>query len=168
MNARLAFILLAAVVAFLLFGSIAYAGEVGAMLDMATIALAQSYAQVYSNLDPEEIEAVILTESGGNPNSENPADPSVGLMGVTLLIGRAYAGATSLNQLFDPDTNIKAGAGYLSELKGKYGERFPNSDPQNGWIQMYNEGEPHFLAGERVVSYQTKYLKHLAAVGGTP
>lgn len=125
-------------------------------------ALAQKYAQIYANLDPEEILAVIWNESTGNPKATNPGDPSWGLMGVTLLIGRFYAGVTDPNQLFDPETNINAGSAFLSHLKQKYGDA-PD------WPDAYNVGETKFDAGVRsptVPTYSQRYFSHVGQLLG--
>jgi soluble lytic murein transglycosylase-like protein len=130
--------------------------------------LAEKYASINSILNPEEILAIIWNESTGNPEASNPKDPSVGLMGVTLLIGRAYAGATTLEQLYDPDLNVKAGAGFLAQLKQDDGDQFPITDPNIAWVAGYNEGEPNLRKRRPDPAYISGYLNHLAALGGTP
>jgi len=129
--------------------------------------LAEQYAQVNSILDPNEILAIVWNESSGDPKSFNKNDPSWGLMGVQLLIGRKFASVSDSTELSDPETNIKAGSGFLAYLKSNYEDRFPLTDPQNGWVQMYNAGEPRFLSGAvRATRYQADFLAHLAALGG--
>ena len=127
--------------------------------------LADKYALI-SVLDANEILAIIWTESTGNPNSFNPGDPSIGLMGVTNLIGMTYGGIQTFDDLYDPDTNIRAGSGYLAELKSKYGRTFPLGSATGGWVQMYNLGETKFLKGERVPDYETKFQTHLNTLAG--
>ena len=121
--------------------------------------LAEKYAQINSILDPEEILAIIWNESSGNPNAQNPGDPSWGLMGVTNLIGTAYAGATS-SQLFDPETNVKAGSAYLAHLKSRFG----NNDD---WSESYNEGETNYANGKHYnPGYSVAFNNHLNALKG--
>ena len=118
--------------------------------------LADKYAQIYSNLDPEEIMAIIWNESSGNAKAENPNDPSYGLMQVTIPIAQAYAGVTDPNSLFDPETNVKAGGSYLSHLKTRYADAFPNFE----WVDAYNVGETQFDKGIRTQGYIDSFIKH--------
>jgi soluble lytic murein transglycosylase-like protein len=124
--------------------------------------LANKYAQTYSILDPEEILAIVWTESTGNPNGENPGDPSWGLMGVTALIAKAYGGFDSedISWHTDPDKNVKAGAGFLADLKTKY------SDTRPGWVAAYNEGETNFNKGYKDQAYVDTFNSHLATLKG--
>jgi hypothetical protein len=104
--------------------------------------LASKYAVIHSILDPEEILAIIWNESSGNPNAMNAADPSWGLMGVTLPIGVQYAAVSQGTDLLDPETNIQAGSGYLADLKAQFGS-------SANWSQAYNEGPGNFSAGKQ-------------------
>lgn len=120
--------------------------------------LAEKYATINSILDPEEIQAIIWNESSGNPNAQNPNDPSWGLMGVTAPIGKAYASITNNQQLFDPDTNVKAGSGYLAHLKIRFGG-------DEGWSESYNEGETHYGNGQHFnPSYATNFNERVNAL----
>lgn len=124
--------------------------------------LAQKYAAINAALDPEDILAVIWNESTGNPDSTNPGDPSWGLMGVTFLIGRAYANVPVSTSLFDPETNIMAGAGFLAHLKAKYADEHPMD-----WPDAYNVGEPKFDAGVRSPTkptYSQNFFMHRQAL----
>lgn len=102
--------------------------------------LANKYALIHSNLDPEEILAIIWNESSGNPNAQNPNDPSWGLMGVTLPIGITYADVSAGTDLLDPETNIQAGSGYLADLKSQFGSA-------SNWTEAYNEGPGNYQKG---------------------
>jgi len=124
-----------------------------------------SNSEASQNLLPEEIKAIIAIESSGNPNSQNPNDPSYGLMGVTMYIGREFAGVSSSSDLFVPETNVQAGSGFLDYLKTKYADRFP-LNTSDGWVQMYNLGEPRFLKGERVPSYLSKFNSFVPQFSG--
>lgn len=122
--------------------------------------LASNWADVSGVLSNKEILAIIVNESSGNPQAFNPEDPSYGLMGVSELIGKAYAGIADVSELYNPYTNIKAGSSFLAELKRKFAATFP-LDGKNGWIQMYNEGQTHFLQGHRSSGYETAFMEHL-------
>lgn len=130
---------------------------------MQWASLAQSFAQKYSILDPEEILAVVWNESTGNPAAVNPGDPSYGLMGVTIPIAQYYGGVNTAASLADPSTNMNAGAGFLADLKSKYSAQHPND-----WPDAYNVGETKFLAGERSPTsptYSQNFFARAAALG---
>lgn len=124
--------------------------------------LANKYAQTYSILDPEEILSIIWTESTGNPKASNPGDPSWGLMGVTAPIAEAYGQFSSddISWHEDADKNVKAGAGFLADLKNKYSGDHP------GWVAAYNEGETNLLKGYKDQAYVDTFNKHLATLKG--
>lgn len=125
--------------------------------------LAQKYAQINSILGPEEILAIIWNESTGNAQATNPGDPSWGLMGVTFGIGQAYADIDVPTSLFDPETNIKAGSGFLAHLKNKYSGDFPD------WTDAYNVGETKFDKGVRsptTPTYSQRFSAHVLALQG--
>lgn len=124
--------------------------------------LANKYAQTYSILDPEEILAIIWIESTGNPKASNPGDPSWGLMGVTAPIAVAYGlfDADDISWHEDADKNVKAGAGFLADLKNKY------SGDKPGWVAAYNEGETNLLKGYKDQAYVDKFNSHLATLKG--
>lgn len=122
--------------------------------------LAEKYANQFSILDPEEILAIIWNESSGNPNASNLNDPSFGLMGVTILIGNAYAGTNTATKLFDPETNIKAGSAFLAHIKSRF------SDDPN-WVDAYNEGETNFAKGiVATPGYVQAFNEHVNALRG--
>lgn len=124
--------------------------------------LAQRWAQQYTILDPEEILAIIWIESTGNPNGANPNDPSWGLMGVTPLIAHAYGGfdQADISWHSDPEKNVKAGAGFLADLKNKY------SADYSGWVAGYNAGETNLLKGYKDQAYVDKFNANLSVLKG--
>jgi len=70
---------------------------------------AEKYAAIHPVLKPNEILAIIWSESSGNPKAINPADPSYGLMQVTIAIGRKFSmRVTTPADLMDPDTNHRS------------------------------------------------------------
>ena len=116
-----------------------------------------------NGLSPALVWGVVMTESSGNPAAENPSDPSTGLMQVTPLIGRAFAGLPGdtqavLKALLDPDINLQAGTGFLAVLQKKYSGKFP----QREWVQAYNLGEPQFNRGKRNQVYGDRVMKFMA------
>ena len=117
--------------------------------------LCQKYASIHPILKWQEIAAIIWNESTGNPNDQNPSDPSWGLMGVTMLIARAFGHVTESEQLFDPDTNIKCGSGFLAHLKTAYSAKFPN------WMTGYNSGEGNLIKGFKDQGYWDAFNLHL-------
>jgi Transglycosylase SLT domain len=124
--------------------------------------LANKYSEINSILDPEEILAIIWNESSGNPNANNLNDPSYGLMGVTILIGNAYAGANTPTELYVPETNIKAGSAFLAHLKNKFLLRFPDT-----WSDGYNEGETQLNLGRILTpGYSQAFNDHVNALKG--
>src|SRR6266851_449547 len=125
--------------------------------------LADKYAEVYPNLDPEEILAIVWKESTGNPEAYNPNDPSWGLMGVEPLIARAYGGYTDTSWQKDPEKNMRAGAGFLSFLKAKYEDLHPLTGPIV-WVVGYNEGETKMLRGEADAAYAKAFISNLSVL----
>lgn len=125
--------------------------------------LAEKYASIHAILDPEEILAIIWNESTGNEHASNPGDPSWGLMGVSLLIGRTYAGVTTGTDLYIPEKNVQAGSAYLAYLKNKY------QDSYDDWPDAYNVGETKFNQGIRSLNnggYSLAFFSHLNALKG--
>ena len=90
----------------------------------------ESQAQQY-NLDPRLVAAVMLEESGGNPNAYSHSG-AVGLMQVMPKDGLAadftcngnpcFASRPTMNELYDPAFNINYGVRMLAGLIGKYGD----------------------------------------------
>jgi soluble lytic murein transglycosylase-like protein len=91
--------------------------------------LIEKYAQD-QNLDPNLVAAVIYEESGGNPQAYSSSG-AVGLMQIMPSDGLAanftcggspcFSSRPSMNELFDPETNIAYGTRMLGSLYGKYG-----------------------------------------------
>ena len=67
------------------------------------------------------IKAIISVESEWNPNAVNRSDPSSGLMQVMPNAnGGAGPPGVTLQDLLDPDTNIRAGAAFIRYQLGRY------------------------------------------------
>ena len=83
------------------------------------------------NLPPDLIAALILQESGGNPTAYSKSG-AVGLMQVmprdgiaanfNCVNGPCFSGRPSIEQLQDPQFNIKYGTRMLANLVNKYGD----------------------------------------------
>ena len=82
------------------------------------------------NLEPDLIAALILQESGGNPEAYSSSG-AVGLMqimprdglaaGFTCINGPCFSNRPSIAELQDPEYNIAYGTRMLAGLKKKYG-----------------------------------------------
>lgn len=74
------------------------------------------------NIDPNLIGAVMLQESGGNPNAIS-VTMATGLMQVEPRDSgyAVFVNRPSMQELLDPEFNIKYGVGMLANLNNKYG-----------------------------------------------
>lgn len=82
-------------------------------------------------LDPNFLAAVMLQESGGNPNAYSSSG-AVGLMQIMpndgiaekfmCINGPCFTNRPSMQELYDPQFNVAFGAGMLFNLYGKYGD----------------------------------------------
>lgn len=114
------------------------------------------------SLDPALIWGVVMTESSGDPNAQNPSDPSAGLMQITPLIARAFYGLKGtdqevLRQLLDSETNLRIGTAFVAHLRNRYAATHPVGE----WIQAYNLGETLFDRGRRNVLYGSRVVKFM-------
>lgn len=85
----------------------------------------------HNNLDPNLLAAVMLQESGGNPQAYSKSG-AVGLMQVMprdglassfmCVNGPCFSSRPSSQELFDPEFNISYGAGMLSDLIQRHGD----------------------------------------------
>lgn len=69
------------------------------------------------NLNPLLINSIIRAESNGNPRAVSPA----GAKGLMQLIDTTAADM-GVTDVFDPEQNIKAGAGYLRQMIDRFGD----------------------------------------------
>jgi soluble lytic murein transglycosylase-like protein len=131
--------------------------------------LAKKFALIHDVLSAEEILAVIWSESSGNQKAINPADPSYGLMQVTMPIAMKFSHRVHTPvDLYDPDINVEAGSGFLAYLKTRYAQTNPLTDPDTAWIAAYNEGEPNLWKKTPDPKYIAAFVSHLAELtGGT-
>lgn len=86
----------------------------------------------YSNVTPELVESVILSESGYNPKAKN--GNHVGLMQVSTKWHKDRASNLGVKDLYDPYGNILVGVNYLDEL-------IAQTDGDVAWaLMIYNMG----------------------------
>jgi soluble lytic murein transglycosylase-like protein len=69
-----------------------------------------------SGLEPALVQAVLVAESGADPQAVSPRGAS-GLMQLMPATARQYG----VRDIFDPEQNIRAGTQYLRDLKHRYG-----------------------------------------------
>ena len=94
----------------------------------------EDYIQKYSaqyGIDPNLARAVMKEESGFDPTVTSKE----GAMGLMQVTSGAAEDVGVTGDLYDPETNIHAGVGYLAWIRDNY---HPSSDQE--WIQMYNAG----------------------------
>ena len=77
------------------------------------------------NVPPSWIEAIIQTESGGNPASIGQFDCSrgecsYGLMGIKLTTARGIDPSASVQDLTTPGKNIEIATAYLAQLRRRF------------------------------------------------
>ena len=103
-------------------------------------------------IDYSLLKALIVTESGFNPNAVSPKG-AVGLMQLIPPTAQRYGvtaakGGTIEEKLTDPKTNIKAGARYLADLMRKFPGRLELV------LAAYNAGEGAVQrAGNKIPNY---------------
>ena len=121
-------------------------------------AIAEKYAAAWK-VDPKITLAIICQESGGNPDSVNPADPSRGLMQITpgaladfnAAAGRSY----TFEQMFDPYLNIEVGTWYFAT-------RVAKTRNTNLALAAYNAGLGNLSAGASYADKVERYLIHVS------
>jgi soluble lytic murein transglycosylase len=115
--------------------------------------LAGKYAANYK-FDPTTVLAIICQESTGDPDAQNPSDPSKGLMQITpgalsdfnKAIGRSY----TFDDMFVPYKNIEVGTWYIVS-------RYNKTNDMTQALAAYNAGLGNISAGlgyaDKVKSY---------------
>jgi soluble lytic murein transglycosylase-like protein len=122
-----------------------------------------NYSAMKWNVPPDWIQAVILTESSGNPNAyrAEPAinDASYGLMQLLYSTAQSLGYTGSPDGLYDPGVNIDLGTKLLSQLREKYG------DDVQAVYSAYNSGSPtKYLSSNQVASNVVRFMKNLEGV----
>lgn len=111
-------------------------------------------------LDWKLLRAFATVESNLKEMALGDNGASIGLMQVQLIIGKAYAGVQNLSELYNPDKNIEAGSGFISDLMRKY------DGDLDSVIQAYNLGETKFNKGYKSLDYLAKVKKEYEALQG--
>lgn len=76
---------------------------------------------VRSGVDPNIVKAIIMEESGGNPNAVGDNGESIGLMQIQPKHHKKKMEELGIVSLFDPQENVILGCSILSDLYDKYG-----------------------------------------------
>ena len=76
---------------------------------------------VRSGVDPNIVKAIIVEESGGNPNAVGDNGESIGLMQIQPKHHKKRMEELGIVSLFDPQENVILGCSILSDLYDKYG-----------------------------------------------
>lgn len=106
-------------------------------------ALVDSVARAYG-LDAQLLLAIIHVESRFNPDAVSPKG-AIGLMQVMPATAERVGVQEPQRTLFDPETNLHAGARYLRLLRQLFGERLELA------VAAYNAGEGAVLRYQREI-----------------
>lgn len=88
---------------------------------------------VRSGVDPNIVKAIIVEESGGNPNAIGDGGESIGLMQIQPKHHQKRMEELGIVSLFDPQENVIVGCNILAELYDKYGN-------YEDALSVYNSG----------------------------
>jgi soluble lytic murein transglycosylase-like protein len=86
-----------------------------------------------SGVDPAIVKAIIMEESGGNPNALGDNGESIGLMQIQPKHHKKRMEELGIVSLFDPQENVIVGCNILAELYDKYGN-------YEDALSVYNSG----------------------------
>lgn len=86
-----------------------------------------------SGVDPNIVKAIIVEESGGNPNAVGDNGESIGLMQIQPKHHKKRMEELGIVSLFDPQENVILGCAILSDLYDKYGN-------YEDALSVYNSG----------------------------
>jgi soluble lytic murein transglycosylase-like protein len=119
--------------------------------------LADKYAAAWG-VSSEVILAIICQESSGNPEAQNPSDPSKGLMQLTPGALSDFNKATgkdySFDDMFIPYKNIETGTWY-------YATRLKKTQDQHTALAAYNAGLGNIPAGLAYAASVESYLNYV-------
>ena len=88
---------------------------------------------VRSGVDPNIVKAIIVEESGGNPNAVGDNGESIGLMQIQPKHHKKRMEELGIVSLYDPQENVIVGCSILSDLYDKYGN-------YEDALSVYNSG----------------------------
>lgn len=86
-----------------------------------------------SGVDPNIVKAIIVEESGGNPNAVGDNGESIGLMQIQPKHHKKRMEELGIVSLFDPQENVILGCAILSDLYDEYGN-------YEDALSVYNSG----------------------------
>ena len=86
-----------------------------------------------SGVAPNIVKAIIVEESGGNPNAVGDNGESIGLMQIQPKHHKKRMEELGIVSLFDPQENVIVGCNILAELYDKYGN-------YEDALSVYNSG----------------------------
>lgn len=86
-----------------------------------------------SGVDPNIVKAIIVEESGGDPNAVGDNGESIGLMQIQPKHHKKRMEELGIVSLFDPQENVILGCSILSDLYDKYGN-------YEDALSVYNSG----------------------------
>ena len=120
-----------------------------------------------SGMDPRLVSAVIWKESRFNPRAKGKAG-EIGLMQVMPVTGMEWAGTHGVegfkpDHLFDPETNVKAGAWYLRKALDEWSTK-DNTLPYA--LAQYNAGRLNVLKwDEAAKSDEDRFMENITFEG---
>ena len=91
---------------------------------------------VRSGVDPNIVKAIIMEESGGNPNAVGDGGESIGLMQIQSRWYQTKMEELGIVNLYDAQENVILGCAILSDLYDKYGNH-------EDALSVYNSGNVH-------------------------
>lgn len=102
---------------------------------------------VRSGVDPNIVKAIIVEESGGNPNAVGDNGESIGLMQIQPKHHQKRMEELGIVNLYDPQENVILGCAILSDLYDKY-RNYEDA------LSVYNSGntEDGKAYAERILS----------------
>ena len=112
-----------------------------------------------NNLDPNVIAAVMVQESGGNPDAYSHSG-AVGLMQVMprdgiastfkCINGPCFSNRPSMSELYDPEFNLKYGTGMLAGLVNRHGNL-------RDALRSYGPGDAGYTYADKVLAIYARY-----------
>lgn len=122
-------------------------------------------ASMLHGVSEDLLRGMIATESSFRPRAKSHAGAK-GLMQITPITAK-HLGLPKDADLFDPETNIMAGAAYIAELLGRFGNeedalRAYNAGPTRIRRWLNKGGDPKKLPSE-TAAYPTKVKTNMAA-----
>jgi len=120
-------------------------------------------AQFGGWFDPDDVLAIIQTESGGRPDIHRAepqiSDASIGLMQILLSTARDRGYNGGPGGLYDPAANVYYGMSQLKWIHDYFSDRLGHAPADYQWIGAYNKGVGAIAEGNNAVAYVAKWRK---------